>query len=134
MIVGMCEVQILVFNQTFSTLQEPEAEILTAEGETSQKPDPDFWEKLLRHHYEQQAELEAAKLGKGKRVRKQVSISQELLPKHLIIIYFVHVAKALTSCSVQEFLHKTFLAKTQTFLGGGGGDLKASAVRIAIYL
>lgn len=52
--------------------QEPEAEIVMAEGETSQKPDPDFWEKLLRHHYEQQAELEAAKLGKGKRIRKQV--------------------------------------------------------------
>lgn len=38
----------------------------------SQQPDPDFWEKLLRHHYEQQRELEAAKLGKGKRIRKQV--------------------------------------------------------------
>ena len=34
--------------------------------------DPDFWERLLRHHYEQQREVEAATLGKGKRVRKQV--------------------------------------------------------------
>ena len=33
----------------------------------------DFWERLLRHHYEQRRELEAAKLGKGKRVRKQVN-------------------------------------------------------------
>ncbi len=41
--------------------------------ETEQPGDPDFWEKLLRHHYEQQRELEAAKLGKGKRVRKQVN-------------------------------------------------------------
>ena len=41
------------------------------EPETPQ--DPDFWEKLLRHHYEQQRELEAAKLGKGKRVRKQIN-------------------------------------------------------------
>lgn len=38
----------------------------------SAQPDPDFWEKLLRHHYEQQRELEEAKLGKGKRIRKQV--------------------------------------------------------------
>ena len=42
--------------------------------ENTQATDPDFWEKLLRHHYEQQRELEAAKLGKGKRVRKQVSV------------------------------------------------------------
>ena len=35
--------------------------------------DVDFWERLLRHHYEQRKELEAAKLGKGKRVRKQVN-------------------------------------------------------------
>ena len=51
--------------------QEPETEILK---EASDQPDPDFWEKLLRHHYEQQRELEEAKLGKGKRVRKQVSV------------------------------------------------------------
>jgi len=42
--------------------------------EECEQPDPDFWEKLLRHHYEQQRELEAAKLGKGKRVRKQVRL------------------------------------------------------------
>ena len=42
--------------------------------EESDQPDPDFWEKLPRHHYEQQRELEAAKLGKGKRVRKQVRV------------------------------------------------------------
>ena len=41
--------------------------------ETEQPSDPDFWEKLLRHHYEQQRELEAAKLGKGKRIRKRVN-------------------------------------------------------------
>lgn len=27
----------------------------------------------MRHHYEQQKEIEAAKLGKGKRVRKQIN-------------------------------------------------------------
>uniref|UniRef100_A0A670ZN89 CHD subfamily II SANT-like domain-containing protein n=1 Tax=Pseudonaja textilis TaxID=8673 RepID=A0A670ZN89_PSETE len=33
----------------------------------------DYWEKLLRHHYEQQQEDLARNLGKGKRVRKQVN-------------------------------------------------------------
>ena len=51
--------------------EEPETEILKESDAAA--PDPDFWEKLLRHHYEQQRELEEAKLGKGKRIRKQVS-------------------------------------------------------------
>ncbi|CAB3405088.1 unnamed protein product [Caenorhabditis bovis] len=45
------------------------------EGE--KEPDPDYWEKLLRHHYEQDQEVEAQKLGKGKRVRKQVNYAAE---------------------------------------------------------
>ena len=43
------------------------------EAELEPSTDVDFWERLLRHHYEQRKELEAAKLGKGKRVRKQVN-------------------------------------------------------------
>lgn len=35
--------------------------------------DPDYWEKLLRHHYEQQQEDLARNLGKGKRTRKPVN-------------------------------------------------------------
>uniref|UniRef100_A0A4W4EUI4 DNA helicase n=1 Tax=Electrophorus electricus TaxID=8005 RepID=A0A4W4EUI4_ELEEL len=35
--------------------------------------DPDYWEKLLRHHYEQQQEDLARQLGKGKRPRKPVN-------------------------------------------------------------
>ena len=38
----------------------------------AEKPDPEYWEKLLRHHYEQQQEDIQSKLGKGKRIRKQV--------------------------------------------------------------
>ena len=34
--------------------------------------DPQYWERLLRHHFEQQQEDLARTLGKGKRVRKQV--------------------------------------------------------------
>ena len=39
----------------------------------AEKADPDYWEKLLRHHYEQFQEDEARHLGKGKRIRKQVT-------------------------------------------------------------
>ena len=38
-----------------------------------EQPDPQYWDKLLRHHWEQQQEVEERKLGKGKRIRKQVN-------------------------------------------------------------
>lgn len=50
--------------------EEPETEILKQDVESA---DPAYWEKLLRHHYEQQQEDLARTLGKGKRVRKQVN-------------------------------------------------------------
>ncbi|KAJ4940377.1 hypothetical protein JOQ06_026684 [Pogonophryne albipinna] len=49
--------------------EEVEREIIKQE----ENVDPDFWEKLLRHHYEQQQEDLARNLGKGKRIRKQVN-------------------------------------------------------------
>uniref|UniRef100_A0A672TBD2 Chromodomain helicase DNA binding protein 3 n=1 Tax=Sinocyclocheilus grahami TaxID=75366 RepID=A0A672TBD2_SINGR len=49
--------------------KEIEREIIKQE----ENVDPDYWEKLLRHHYEQQQEDLARNLGKGKRVRKQVN-------------------------------------------------------------
>ncbi|XP_054160501.1 chromodomain-helicase-DNA-binding protein Mi-2 homolog [Oppia nitens] len=49
---------------------EPETEVLKQDVESA---DPAYWEKLLRHHYEQQQEDLARTLGKGKRVRKQVN-------------------------------------------------------------
>lgn len=53
-----------------SALQEEvEREIIKQE----ENVDPDYWEKLLRHHYEQQQEDLARNLGKGKRIRKQVN-------------------------------------------------------------
>ena len=39
--------------------------------------DPQYWEKLLRHHYEQHQEGEYAKMGKGKRIRKAVNYYTE---------------------------------------------------------
>uniref|UniRef100_A0A3B5MYL0 CHD subfamily II SANT-like domain-containing protein n=1 Tax=Xiphophorus couchianus TaxID=32473 RepID=A0A3B5MYL0_9TELE len=49
--------------------EEEEREIIKQE----ESVDPDYWEKLLRHHYEQQQEDLARNLGKGKRIRKQVN-------------------------------------------------------------
>ncbi|VDN34588.1 unnamed protein product [Dibothriocephalus latus] len=37
--------------------------------------DPAYWEKLLRHHFEQAQEDQARSLGKGKRIRKKVNYS-----------------------------------------------------------
>merc|ERR1712218_632474 len=42
-------------------------------GEQEDNTDPAYWEKLLRHHYEQAQEDIARSMGKGKRVRKQVN-------------------------------------------------------------
>uniref|UniRef100_A0A0N4ZRZ9 PHD-type domain-containing protein n=1 Tax=Parastrongyloides trichosuri TaxID=131310 RepID=A0A0N4ZRZ9_PARTI len=50
--------------------EEVEREVIKQDGKET---DPDYWEKLLRHHYEQDQESELQKLGKGKRVRKQVN-------------------------------------------------------------
>ena len=50
-------------------MEEVEWEIIKQE----ENVDPDYWEKLLRHHYEQQQEDLASKLGKGKRNRKPVN-------------------------------------------------------------
>ncbi|XP_076016195.1 chromodomain-helicase-DNA-binding protein 3 isoform X6 [Genypterus blacodes] len=50
-------------------VEEIEREIIKQE----ENVDPDYWEKLLRHHYEQQQEDLASKLGKGKRNRKPVN-------------------------------------------------------------
>ncbi|PFX26138.1 chromodomain-helicase-DNA-binding protein 4-like isoform X3 [Stylophora pistillata] len=50
--------------------KDEDVEVLKQDAEAA---DPDYWEKLLRHHYEQFQEDEARHLGKGKRIRKQVS-------------------------------------------------------------
>ena len=67
--------------QHFCGLQEeePETEVLKQEAEHA---DPAYWEKLLRHHYEQQQEDLARTLGKGKRVRKQVNYNDAAMGGH----------------------------------------------------
>merc|ERR1712117_505717 len=49
---------------------EEDIEILKQDADNT---DPAYWEKLLRHHYEQAQEDIARSMGKGKRVRKQVN-------------------------------------------------------------
>merc|ERR1719221_289142 len=49
---------------------EEDIEILKQDADNT---DPAYWEKLLRHHYEQAQEDVARSMGKGKRVRKQVN-------------------------------------------------------------
>lgn len=59
---------------TYATKEEEEekeeVEVLKQEAE---KTDSNYWENLLRHHFEQQQEDLAKSMGKGKRVRKQVN-------------------------------------------------------------
>merc|ERR1719346_882160 len=49
---------------------DEDVEVITQEAETT---DPAYWEKLLRHHYEQHQENVAQTMGKGKRVRRTVN-------------------------------------------------------------
>lgn len=57
------------FNVILLKEEEVEREVIKQE----ESVDPDYWEKLLRHHYEQQQEDLARNLGKGKRTRKPVN-------------------------------------------------------------
>lgn len=56
-----------------SSLMQEEEEVEREIIKQEESVDPDYWEKLLRHHYEQQQEDLARNLGKGKRIRKQVN-------------------------------------------------------------
>jgi len=55
---------------TYMYQEEEEIEVLKQDTDNA---DPAYWEKLLRHHYEQQQEDMSRSLGKGKRIRKQVN-------------------------------------------------------------
>uniref|UniRef100_A0A914HC26 Chromodomain-helicase-DNA-binding protein 4 n=1 Tax=Globodera rostochiensis TaxID=31243 RepID=A0A914HC26_GLORO len=67
---------------TYTTTREEEQEEevdMEVLKEEVQETDPDYWEKLLRHHFEQEQEVERMNLGKGKRVRKQVNYATEAM-------------------------------------------------------
>uniref|UniRef100_A0A672HFW7 Uncharacterized protein n=1 Tax=Salarias fasciatus TaxID=181472 RepID=A0A672HFW7_SALFA len=58
---------------SFKVAQYVEEEVEREVIKQEESVDPDYWEKLLRHHYEQQQEDLARNLGKGKRTRKPVN-------------------------------------------------------------
>lgn len=75
--------------------------------------DPDYWEKLLRHHYEQQQEDLARHLGKGKRPRKPVNYndcSQEDRGSRrgtdalycLFLLFFPFMFVSMCTCAVDK--------------------------------
>ena len=53
-----------------NAVEEEEVEIIKEEADMA---DPAYWEKLLRHHYEQHQEDVSRSMGKGKRVRRTVN-------------------------------------------------------------
>ncbi|KAK8383268.1 hypothetical protein O3P69_011625 [Scylla paramamosain] len=53
--------------------EEEEMEDVEVLKQEADNTDSQYWERLLRHHFEQQQEDLARTLGKGKRVRKQVN-------------------------------------------------------------
>ena len=53
---------------------QDEVEVLKEEADTPEN----YWEELLRHHYEQQQEDLSRTLGKGKRIRKQVNYNDTM--------------------------------------------------------
>jgi chromodomain-helicase-DNA-binding protein 4 len=62
--------KVATYNTKDSGAPEEEVEILKEEAENT---DPAYWEKLLRHHYEQHQEDVSKSMGKGKRVRRTVN-------------------------------------------------------------
>jgi chromodomain-helicase-DNA-binding protein 4 len=83
-----------------------------------QETDPDYWEKLLRHHYEQEQEVTAQRLGKGKRVRKQVNYASENMQQD----WQVKVSEACVSLAA---LHQSSLLQedySSSYSGESGGS------------
>jgi superfamily II DNA/RNA helicase len=58
--------------------EEEEVEMEVLKEDNSESTDPLYWEKLLRHHYEQHQEDTLKVLGKGKRTRKPVNYNYNL--------------------------------------------------------
>ena len=63
---------------SYVTRQEQEEDVEVLKEEATESSDPLFWEKLLRHHYEQHQEDHLRSMGKGKRNRKPVNYNYNL--------------------------------------------------------
>ncbi|WAR14920.1 CHD3-like protein [Mya arenaria] len=69
----------IAMNDYFDSFKVAAYNVKEGESDEAEHADPAYWEKLLRHHYEQQQEDLARTLGKGKRVRKQVNYNDATL-------------------------------------------------------
>eukprot|EP00053_Salpingoeca_punica_P019998 m.205742 g.205742 ORF g.205742 m.205742 type:complete len:1395 (-) comp17765_c0_seq1:329-4513(-) len=58
---------------TYSVVPSAETPQDVPEETSTSTQDPDYWEKLLRPHYEEEQSVIAASMGKGKRTRKPVN-------------------------------------------------------------
>lgn len=80
----------------FSQEEGDDVEVLKQDVDNT---DPQYWERLLRHHFEQQQEDLARTLGKGKRVRKQVrkfEVSRNCFsPQRFAHLFFLVVLEGL---------------------------------------
>ncbi|CAF0825687.1 unnamed protein product [Brachionus calyciflorus] len=63
---------------SYVTRQEQEEDVEVLKEDATESSDPLFWEKLLRHHYEQHQEDHLRSMGKGKRNRKPVNYNYNL--------------------------------------------------------
>jgi hypothetical protein len=73
-----------------------------------QEADPDYWEKLLRHHYEQQQEDISRTLGKGKRVRKQVCWIYRVnyYEMNVMLLYIRHFIIMISNKQTTSSIHR----------------------------
>lgn len=83
----------------FSSLPQEEMEDVEVLKQEADNTDSQYWERLLRHHFEQQQEDLARTLGKGKRVRKQVSRSTLT---HLQVSWWVLVCQSSRFCRIYK--------------------------------
>lgn len=102
---GVCTcVYVCVHVHVFWQIEEIEREIIKQE----ENVDPDYWEKLLRHHYEQQQEDLARNLGKGKRVRKQVNYNDAAQEDQGTTAYKTNPRRFFSTSTVYYYLGQVF--------------------------
>lgn len=61
--------QVATYNTEKTAEESEEKDETEMAKEDAQETDSEFWERLLRHRYEQELEINAQQLGKGKRIR-----------------------------------------------------------------
>ena len=68
-------------------IKEQQAAEKWAENMDSGNVDQEYWDKLLRHHYEQHVEEESGKMGKGQYLILNLKLNFRLFPSFSFIWY-----------------------------------------------